>query len=129
MLGLRWRIDCQPRTKNGQPAHRTTGVASTSCVHANPAPSRCANEIAGIISPIAISRSGTANSAPIRNRRVMSINSGFGAFSAVTDMGSSPIPHSGQLSGPSRTISGCMGQVYWVPGAATGTGRSSGGSR
>ena len=29
MLRLRVTSDCQPRTKNGQPAHSTTGVAST----------------------------------------------------------------------------------------------------
>ena len=28
MLRLRVTSDCQPRTKNGQPAHSTTGVAS-----------------------------------------------------------------------------------------------------
>ncbi|GMA21664.1 hypothetical protein GCM10025862_36850 [Arsenicicoccus piscis] len=30
MLRLRLRTDSQPRTKKGQPAHNTTGVASTS---------------------------------------------------------------------------------------------------
>jgi hypothetical protein len=29
MFGLRWTIDCQPRTKNGQPVHSTTGSDST----------------------------------------------------------------------------------------------------
>ena len=29
MFGLRLTIDAQPRSKNGQPAHQTTGVAST----------------------------------------------------------------------------------------------------
>jgi hypothetical protein len=31
MLSLRVTSDRQPRTKNGQPAQSTTGVASTSC--------------------------------------------------------------------------------------------------
>ena len=31
MLRLRVRNDCQPRTKNGQPAHSTTGVAKKNC--------------------------------------------------------------------------------------------------
>jgi hypothetical protein len=35
MLRLRVRTDAHPRTKNGQPAHSTTGVASTSWVHAD----------------------------------------------------------------------------------------------
>ena len=34
--------DCQPRTKNGQPAHSTTGVASTSCIQFDsPGSTRC----------------------------------------------------------------------------------------
>ena len=32
MLGLRNTTDCQPRSKNGQPAHRTTGVASANSI-------------------------------------------------------------------------------------------------
>ena len=32
MLRLRVSSDCQPRTKNGQPAHSTTGVANTSWI-------------------------------------------------------------------------------------------------
>lgn len=35
MLRFRVRTDAQPRTKNGHPAHSTTGVASTSWVHAS----------------------------------------------------------------------------------------------
>jgi hypothetical protein len=32
MLGLRFAIDWAPRTKNGQPAHRTTGTDKTSSI-------------------------------------------------------------------------------------------------
>jgi hypothetical protein len=32
MFGPRWRIDCAQRTKNGQPAQSTTGVASASSI-------------------------------------------------------------------------------------------------
>ena len=32
MLRLRVTTDCQPRTKNGQPAHSTTGVANASWI-------------------------------------------------------------------------------------------------
>jgi hypothetical protein len=35
MLRLRLTIDIQPRSKKGQPAQRTTGVASTSWSHAD----------------------------------------------------------------------------------------------
>ena len=33
MLGFRWRIESMQRTKNGQPAHSTTGVYSASASH------------------------------------------------------------------------------------------------
>ena len=33
ILSERLRTDAQPRTKNGQPAHSTTGVASTNSSH------------------------------------------------------------------------------------------------
>ena len=35
MFRLRFTTDCQPRTRNGQPAHRTTGVASASSPQAD----------------------------------------------------------------------------------------------
>ena len=37
---FRWRFttDAQPRTKNGQPPHSTTGVASANCVQVIAAP-------------------------------------------------------------------------------------------
>ena len=50
----------------------------------------------------------------IQNRRVMSTNSGLGASSRVTVLGSSAIPQIGQEPGSGRTISGCMGQTYSI---------------
>ena len=35
MLGLRLRIESQPRAKNGAPAQSTTGVESTACTTSN----------------------------------------------------------------------------------------------
>src|SRR5665213_1081739 len=37
MLRLRFTTDCQPRTKNGAPAHSTTGLASANCSQTKPA--------------------------------------------------------------------------------------------
>ena len=37
MLRLRWTIEAQARSKNGQPAHSTTGVARTNCIQAESA--------------------------------------------------------------------------------------------
>ena len=70
--------------------------------------------------PIAIASSGVGenHADPEAARHVDE----FGIFSvsAVTVRGSSAMPQMGQDPGWSRTISGCMGQVYWVSVAATG---------
>ena len=50
----------------------------------------------------------------IQKRRVMSRSSGFSSSVAVTVRGSSAMPQMGQDPARSRTISGCMGQVYSV---------------
>ena len=39
MLRRRLTSDCQPRTKNGQPAHSTTGVLRTNCIQRDGSPS------------------------------------------------------------------------------------------
>src|SRR5580704_16876996 len=70
--------------------------------------------------PIAITSSGLVSTTPTQNLRVMSISSEFSPVSAVTVRGSSVMPQMGHDPGASRTISGCMGQVYWVRVAATG---------
>ena len=106
--------EVQPRWKNGQPHHSTTGVASrnsTSC--------RCLNEIICGTRPFHISpaiarmNTGTAKATPIQKRRVMSSSSGFSSF-AATVLGSSAMPQIGQSPGSLRTISGCIGQTYSV---------------
>ena len=65
-------------------------------------------------SPMAMITKGIVNTALIQKRRVMSLSSGFSSSSRVTVRGSKAMPHLGQLPGSSRTISGCMGQVYSV---------------
>ncbi len=124
MLRLRARIEFQPRTKKGQPAHSTTGVARTSwTITLTLRGTRSARP--GISSPMASANSGTVSTRPIQNRRVMSTSSGLGPVSAATVIGSSAMPHFGQLPGSSRTISGCIGQVYCTLVAATGCAGSS----
>ena len=70
--------------------------------------------------------SGIDSAALTQSRRVKSTSSGFGPSSPVgTPIGSSAMPQIGQSPGPSRTISGCIGQVYCVPfGIGSGAGRS-----
>src|SRR6202047_5465917 len=118
---LRWRVikEFQPRTKNGAPAHSTTGVDN-------------ANEIQfdheGGTScrprwlPISVANTGRVSTSAIQNRLVMSINSGSGASSSETCSGSSAMPQIGQLPGPTCRTSGCIGQVYMVPAGAAGSG-------
>ena len=57
-----------------------------------------------------------------QSRRVMSTSSGLGPSSAVGVIGSSAMPQIGQDPGPSRTISGCIGQVHLAPGAGAAAG-------
>ena len=54
--------------------------------------------------------SGTAAAAEICIRRVKSVSSSLGSSEGT--IGSSAIPQIGQDPGASRTISGCIGQVY-----------------
>ncbi len=61
--------------------------------------------------------SGTAAAAEIHIRRVKSVSSSLGSSEGT--IGSSAMPQIGQDPGASRTISGCIGQVYWtLAGAA-----------
>jgi hypothetical protein len=119
MLRLRVTTECQPRTKNGQPAQSTTGVASTSWAHATAA---CGKNriglIAGKSSPSIDQSSGTVSTTPIQKRRVISMSSWFSPSSAVGASGSSAIPQIGQAPGASRRISGCIGHVQTVAPAA-----------
>ena len=126
MFGLRLTIDCKPRWKKGSAAHRTTGVASASSSQAagrSPIHSRTGSPNIG---PMAMTRSGIESEALTQKRRVKSTSSGFGPSSPVgTPIGSSAMPQSGQEPGLSRTISGCIGQVYCVPsGISDAAGRS-----
>ncbi len=110
MLRLRVTIDFQPRTKNGQPAHSTTGVASASCSQFESCWPRSMWRSVRC-PPISSATTGTASTTPIQKRRVMSASSGFGPVSAVTITGSSAIPQIGHEPGPTCRISGCIGQV------------------
>ena len=107
MFGLRWRTDCTPRTKKGQPAHSTIGIDSTSssqlCVAIAIQPKRWPN----IASRVTIAVSGKVH----QKRRWKSASSGFSSSSSEGSTGSSVMPHFGQLPGWSCRISGCIGQV------------------
>src|SRR5580704_16685794 len=116
MLGLLFTTDAHPRSEKGQPAQKTTGVASTSPIQLIHAPRAIATRPPDAMSAIVTTTTGAARTAASRSRRVMSAISGFGASVAVTVSGSSAIPQSGHGPGWSRTTSGCIGQVYWVPG-------------
>src|SRR5947209_9111449 len=118
ILRCRLSKDLQPRTKNGEPAQRTTGVLSANCVQRDASPenhwgawgNRC---------DIARTKTGTVSAAPIQRRRVMSVNSELSsAVPAAIVFGSSAIPQMGQSPGASCSTSGCIGQVKMLPGGA-----------
>ncbi len=121
MFRLPLRIEAAPRTKNGHPAHSTTGVASANWTHWRTA--GCKIWTPNRSGAIASTRTGIASAVAIHKRRVISISSGLGSSTAEIVRGSSAIPQIGQLPGRSRTISGCIGQVYSV--LATGSAGSS----
>jgi hypothetical protein len=112
MLRLRVRIEAQPRSKNGQPAHNTTGVARRSWSHIPSwAETSAASGWPGMMSAIARTTTGTVSAMPMRRRRVMSISSWLGGSIALIAAGSSAIPQIGQFPGVSCTIWGCIGQT------------------
>ncbi len=111
MFGLRLTTDAHARSKNGRPAHRTTGTAQASWIQFDAARLSGTAPAPPIISVIARPKTGNPAAAPIQARRVMSLSSGFGGSSAVAARASRAIPHSGQLPGRSCTTSGCIGQV------------------
>ena len=107
-------------------AHSTTGVASANSSQAAfSAPIHSATGRPSM-PPIAMTNSGKARTALTISRRVKSTSSGFGPSSPVgMPIGSSAMPHFGQEPGLLRTISGCMGQVYFDPfGAGASATRS-----
>ena len=113
MLRLRLRIESQPRAKNGQPPHSTTGVANASSVQATAA---CGNKIigfeAGQSSASMGQSSGTVRSALNQKRRRMLASSWSSPAVAVGVSGSNAIPQIGHVPGLSARISVCIGHVH-----------------
>ena len=111
---LRWPVTSErtPRSKIGQPAQSTTGVASANC-------SQWLAEIpiqrsrgTPTIGSIASKKTGSVSAAAIQNRRLMRRSSGSSSpVPACTVFGSRSMPHFGQAPGPICSISGCIGQV------------------
>ena len=110
MLRLRVRADCQPRTKNGHPAHSTTGVANANWIQFESVGSIRAC-MPAICAPISSATTGALSAVAIQKRRLMSASSGLGPVSALAISGSSAMPQIGQEPGPICRISGCIGQV------------------
>ena len=107
MLGLPRRMDSTQRTKNGKPAHSTTGVASTSSTH---------DIVCGATGtrrwpPIAIATPAIVSGNVHQKRRVKSSSSGLRSSSSDGMTGSSAMPQIGQFPGALRRICGCIGHV------------------
>ena len=122
MLRLRLTTEAQPRRKNGAPAHSTTGVAKASWIpFVARSPSIWCRPSQGRWPPMSSRNTGAVSTSPIQKRRVMSASSGSGPIAAAGSSGSSAMPQIGQAPGPSRRISGCIGQVYSAPSGGGGT--------
>src|SRR5262245_49691112 len=106
------RIARAPRTKKGHPAQRTTGAERASPTHPGGWDLRT-------IPTISITKSGTVKTSAKISLRPIAASSGFSTSGAT---GSRAIPHFGQAPGPSRTISGSIGQIHFEPGGAGGGG-------
>src|SRR5882762_2503976 len=113
MLRLRFTIDCQARTKKGQPPQSTTGDAKANCTHDHTViDANRPKGAPGMNSLIPIANTGTERTTLTQKRRRISTSSWFASWSRETVRGSSVIPQIGQLPGASRTICGCIGHVY-----------------
>src|SRR5712691_10311563 len=97
---FRWRVrsEIQPRTKNGQPAQRTTGVAKRNWIHwLRRGGIQCARCRPGMKCAMASRKTGAVRIVAIQKRRVISLAPEFSSFgSPVTARGSRAIPQIGQ---------------------------------
>ena len=107
MFRFRVRTDAIPRTKKGQPAHKMTGVARASSTQLRVVASRLAHRWPNM----ARAKTMIVAGKDTQKRRVKSASSGVSSSSSEGIIGSSAMPHLGQVPGPSWTISGCIGQV------------------
>ena len=110
MLRLRLTTEFQPRTKNGQPAHRTTGVASMSCSQLEaccPEQHVKVGQMTAHLERNHRNRQRQPDPEPAGHVGEL----GIGPESAVTVSGSSAMPQIGQEPGPTWRICGCIGQV------------------
>src|SRR5262249_31936202 len=102
------------RSKNGQPAQKTTGVANTNPTQLMTLPRVIVTRPPVSMSATVMTNTGAVRTAAIVSRRVMSASSGFGASiaaAAVLDQsGSSAMPHFGQAPGSDDRTSGSIGQ-------------------
>src|SRR5678815_3757368 len=124
MLGLRFTTEAHARSKKGQPAQKTVGVARTRPIQFTTEPYPINSPVPPNMPAMVTMKTGAVRTAAMRSRLVMSTSSGLGASSNETTRGSRAIPQIGHAPGASRTISGCIGQVYSVLVRAAGFDRS-----
>ena len=125
MFGLRFTRDVRKRWKKGHPPQSTTGVARANSSQGRDALPRIrCRGISQNIAAMAIASRGAVRSALTQKRRVMSRSSGLSSAVAVTVRGSRAIPQIGHQPGSVRTIWGCIGHVYSMRVAASGTSGS-----
>src|SRR3546814_16554726 len=111
MLGLRLRIDCTQRSRNGQPAQSTTGTVSTGSIQVRASPDSHVRGWPNIASIITTNDSGSVH----QKRRRKSVSSGFQPSSRPGNSGYNAMPKNGQVPGPPLRTPGFLGQIGLVP--------------
>src|SRR5712692_7796312 len=109
ILGLRLTSEDQKHSKKGQPPQRTTGVARRNSMPFRTVDVRCKPSDSPSMES---SKTGSDKAALTQKRRRIESYSGSASTPAKMSKGSSAMPQMGQLPGPNRMISGCIGQVY-----------------
>lgn len=101
MFAVRCRSATHARAKTGQPVQNTTGADSASETQFAHAVGVWPKVTPGSIGAIASTNTGSVSAAATTVRRVMSRSSVSSSAPAVGVIGSSAMPHSGHVPGPS----------------------------
>ena len=124
MLRCRETTESQPRSKNGHPPQRTTGVASASCSQAPRTAVQEARSVHGqhLRRHEREERQGEGGRDPEPPGHVLRAPDSLLRLAPWPCAAPAPCRRWGRCPGPCCTTSGCMGQVYSAAMAASGTG-------
>ena len=111
MFKLRLTSERKPRTKKGQPAQSTIGVVSNACSQFEVVGLRKRSVGTPTMGSMSSRKTGIPKASATQKRRVMSVSSESSSSSAsVPGLGTSAIPHFGQIPGPICSTPSSIGQ-------------------